>query len=258
MERKAISKRIRFEVFKRDSFTCQYCGQKAPEVVLHVDHITPVAGGGTNEILNLTTSCEGCNLGKGARALSDQSIVEKQRAQIEELQEKHEQIEMLMAWRRGLDAVTDGGVDSVVEYIYSLSNYVPNDNARRKIRSWIKKYGLDEILECASLSFEQYLVYEDDGGETLESWEKAFSFIPRIANSRQADRENPNLKDALYIRGICRNRFNYVDERRCVDIVLNAMSVGVSAERLKRIAKSARSWSQFREGIDIAVDLLDD
>ena len=45
-KRKALSQKIRFEVFKRDSFTCQYCGRKAPDVVLQVDHIVPVAKGG--------------------------------------------------------------------------------------------------------------------------------------------------------------------------------------------------------------------
>lgn len=34
--RKAISKRTRFEVFKRDNFTCQYCGKSAPNVLLDV------------------------------------------------------------------------------------------------------------------------------------------------------------------------------------------------------------------------------
>lgn len=36
--RKPISKKIRFEVFKRDGFTCQYCGRMAPDVVL-VDYL---------------------------------------------------------------------------------------------------------------------------------------------------------------------------------------------------------------------------
>ena len=52
--RKAISKKLRFEVFKRDNFTCQYCGRMAPDVVLEVDHINAVANGGDNNILNLT------------------------------------------------------------------------------------------------------------------------------------------------------------------------------------------------------------
>lgn len=41
-----ISKKLRFEVFKRDCFTCQYCGEKAPNVKLEVDHIKPVSNYG--------------------------------------------------------------------------------------------------------------------------------------------------------------------------------------------------------------------
>ena len=62
--RKPISKRTRFEVFKRDMFSCQYCGKKSPDVVLHVDHIKPVSKGGKNTITNLITACRDCNLGK--------------------------------------------------------------------------------------------------------------------------------------------------------------------------------------------------
>lgn len=35
-KRTSIGKKTRFEVFKRDSFTCQYCGQKAPDVILMI------------------------------------------------------------------------------------------------------------------------------------------------------------------------------------------------------------------------------
>lgn len=69
MKRKAISNKVRFEIFKRDGFTCQYCGATPPEVVLQVDHIHPVKLGGTNDDGNLTTSCQPCNLGKFATPL---------------------------------------------------------------------------------------------------------------------------------------------------------------------------------------------
>ena len=67
MDRKPLSKKTRFEVFKRDSFKCQYCGKSAPEVVLNVDHIVPVAADGKNDIMNLITSCFDCNSGKSDR-----------------------------------------------------------------------------------------------------------------------------------------------------------------------------------------------
>lgn len=57
-KRKAISQTLRFEVFKRDLFTCQYCGKRAPDVVLEVDHIKPVSKGGSN------AKKEGVNDGK--------------------------------------------------------------------------------------------------------------------------------------------------------------------------------------------------
>lgn len=67
--RKNLSKRTRFEVFKRDAFTCQYCGAKAPDVMLHVDHIQPVSKGGHNGVLNLATACLDCNFGKSDKPL---------------------------------------------------------------------------------------------------------------------------------------------------------------------------------------------
>jgi 5-methylcytosine-specific restriction endonuclease McrA len=68
--RKAISKTLRFEIFKRDSFTCQYCGERPPNVALEVDHIVAVAMGGKTEAGNLVTACKDCNRGKGKRTLT--------------------------------------------------------------------------------------------------------------------------------------------------------------------------------------------
>lgn len=68
---KAISKRTRFEVFKRDGFTCQYCGRTPPSVMLEVDHIHPRSLGGGNDMTNLVSACEDCNRGKAARTLGD-------------------------------------------------------------------------------------------------------------------------------------------------------------------------------------------
>ena len=63
-KRQAISKKTRFDVFKRDGFACGYCGASPPSVLLEIDHIEPVAKGGTNDINNLITACFDCNRGK--------------------------------------------------------------------------------------------------------------------------------------------------------------------------------------------------
>lgn len=71
----AVSKRTRFEILRRDNHTCQYCGQKAPDVELHVDHIIPVTLGGDDKPSNLLAACVDCNRGKTSIS-PDSPIVE--------------------------------------------------------------------------------------------------------------------------------------------------------------------------------------
>jgi len=79
MQRKALSKKTRFEVFKRDGFKCQYCGAHPPDAMLEPDHIKPVADGGGNDMDNLVTACFSCNRGKAANSLESvpQSLSDK-------------------------------------------------------------------------------------------------------------------------------------------------------------------------------------
>lgn len=70
-----ISKRLRFEIFRRDNHACRYCGGAAPDVQLTVDHVVPVALGGTDEASNLVTACRDCNSGKSSMP-ADTKIVE--------------------------------------------------------------------------------------------------------------------------------------------------------------------------------------
>ncbi len=61
---------LRFAVLRRDGFRCAYCGRgEGDGVRLHIDHLVPVARGGKNEIENLVTACQDCNLGKSAQDL---------------------------------------------------------------------------------------------------------------------------------------------------------------------------------------------
>ena len=70
----AVSKRLRFEILRRDNHTCRYCGAAAPHVKLQVDHVLPVALGGSDEATNLITACEACNSGKSS-ATPNQGVV---------------------------------------------------------------------------------------------------------------------------------------------------------------------------------------
>ena len=64
-KRTHIPRGMRHEVFKRDNYTCVECGAKKEDgVTLHIDHIIPVSKGGSDELSNLQTLCEDCNLNK--------------------------------------------------------------------------------------------------------------------------------------------------------------------------------------------------
>ena len=100
-KRKSTGKKRRFELFKRDGFTCQYCGATPPRAVLVLDHIIPVAAGGSSDDDNLVTACEVCNQGKAARSLSQvpQSLADKAAA-IAESEEQLRGFHAVMEERR--------------------------------------------------------------------------------------------------------------------------------------------------------------
>lgn len=145
--RKAISKKTRFEVFKRDSFTCQYCGAHPPSVILHVDHIHPVALGGVNHMDNFVTACEPCNQGKAARSLADipQSLKDKST----QIKEREEQI-------KGYQSVMDGKrnrLEEEAEYVREIyerfnKGFTITDSAMVSVRTFIEKLGKHEVANA--------------------------------------------------------------------------------------------------------------
>ena len=60
------------EIFRRDQFKCQYCGQKSKE--LTVDHVLPQHMGGESTWSNLVTACTSCNHKKGGFTLKQAGL----------------------------------------------------------------------------------------------------------------------------------------------------------------------------------------
>lgn len=112
-DRQPISKSLRFEVFKRDGFRCRYCGNTPDVAVLHVDHIIAVASGGTNDPVNLATSCAPCNLGKGPRSLLESTISVP--ADPESIRERNEQVGAFLVLQRETREANEGLVDLLCE-----------------------------------------------------------------------------------------------------------------------------------------------
>lgn len=244
-KRKPLGKRVRFEVFKRDSFTCQYCGAKAPDAVLNVDHIVPVAKGGTNDIVNLVTSCQPCNSGKADRTLDDSSAVERQRRQMEQLNDRREQLEMMMEWQRGLMAIDDEAVDSLAELWLEKTGYGLNETGISNMRKLRRRFGVDEIMQAIAISVDSYVKRDKQDRCIRESVELAFSKIGGICSVSRSEKEGDQSARAYYIRGILRNRRFFVDTR-VVAMIKDAVADGVPIEDIEQAAKTAKNWTAFK------------
>lgn len=255
--RAPLSKKIRFEVFKRDSFTCQYCGRTAPDVILHVDHIHPIFNGGDNEIINLITSCQPCNLGKGKRELDDDSIIKKQKAQLEQLNERRLQLGMMLEWREELSKFEAEKAEKILEIFESKTNHGlkrPFDAFLLKtVQKWIKDFTFEKVLNALDISLNQYLIRDGVDSFEFESINKSFQYIPRIARVRSKGNDG----DLYYIRGILRNRLQYVNEALCMKILKDARERGISVEQLKEIARDVGNWTQFRNAVEEAIEELE-
>lgn len=59
----------RYNVFRRDQFTCQYCGAQPGLSALTFDHVVPRARGGGTHWANIVTACGACNNRKADRSL---------------------------------------------------------------------------------------------------------------------------------------------------------------------------------------------
>ena len=192
-KRQQLSKKLRFEVFKRDNFTCQYCGRMAPDVVLEIDHINPVKNGGDNNIMNLITSCFECNRGKGKRKLTEQEELKKQQEQLKLLNEKRKQLQLMIDWKKELEKFDNEQIDEI-EKLFEITNTTFTNQGKENIKRMIKKYGFEEVYESAKLSISQYYNKDDE-----DSVFKTFNYISRICNNRIKQRENPKIYQINYL-----------------------------------------------------------
>ena len=238
-KRKNLTKKIRFEVFKRDSFTCQYCGQSAPDVVLEVDHIKPIATGGDNELLNLVTSCKDCNRGKGKRELSNKDELKKQVDQLKELNKKREQLRLMMEWKNELSKLEDQKIEYINDFLEDYDTKL-SDYGVKLFKKNIKKYGYQMIYDCLETSFEQYYI-----SGNKESVTKALDYVERIAKCKAGGSDNPMIQKIFYIRGILRNRLTYINERKLMTMLNKYILNDADYETVLVMAKDCNHWTGF-------------
>lgn len=191
--------KLRFDVFKRDSFACAYCGRTPPLVLLEVDHVHPVADGGEDEIENLVTACEECNRGKGAVLLGEKRLSKIKRSSIIEMRERAKQAKAYYDMLTKLEAVTTdfmqlvwrkwiGCFQGKIENGYYVCD-TPLPEAR-SLKYFLKHISTQEILEAVDISLGRWGA-ESGTRPTKYFYGVCHKMIKDAKAERDADAETP-------------------------------------------------------------------
>jgi HNH endonuclease len=198
--RRPIGKRLRFEIYKRDRFRCVYCGRTPTEAVLEVDHLVPVAGGGTDDPENLFTACRDCNAGKSDRPLTS-ALPQVRRDEIQELAERVEQMRAYQAWRAEFENALGAEIDAVYDaWVGEFGGGVVETDGGQEYRS--------DVAFPTAKSIRGFL----DALPTAEIIDAV-----RVAGWRYQKRDGDTLRRgdvARYFYGVCRNKIRLRDEAR--------------------------------------------
>lgn len=233
----SIANSLRFEVFKRDSFKCQYCGRSAPEIVLEADHIHPESKGGATSLLNLITACYDCNRGKRDKLLSDNSAVTKQKNQLDDLQERREQIKMMVEWQKGLAEIDNEILEAACDLWTATTGgqFTISPSGQILFRKLISKFGFAELCAAISIAIKTY-------GPRV-----GVGKLEAICVTRSRGIEYDKGVSALYyVRGILRNRFpNNFNPKNCIVSISKAVKYGIPIDFIREVATTCEDYSEF-------------
>jgi hypothetical protein len=149
----AVSKRLRYEILRRDGHACRYCGARAPGVALTVDHVVPVTLGGADDPTNLVAACVDCNAGKSSASPDATLIADVTEAAVRWAQLMRQAAEVQHLARHEIEEICEV-VDSFWRgYTYTATGEEvarPSD-WRQSIRSFYEagmRHELDSMLLC--------------------------------------------------------------------------------------------------------------
>jgi hypothetical protein len=175
----SITKKLRFEVFKRDGFACQYCGKTPPDVTLEVDHIKPRSKKGGDEINNLITACFDCNRGKTNIELKKipNSLVEN----AEIIKEKEAQYSEYCKLLKKVESRISKEIQKVDDV---FSEFFPEMTMSEKfktssVRMFLKKLTIYDVLDSMQIA-----------ASRINDPEDALKYFCGICWNKIKDREN--------------------------------------------------------------------
>lgn len=124
---------------------CRYCGSTPEESELQVDHIVPIAKGGTNSLLNLITACRLCNAGKGTRPATAVPIP------LDVIMRWAEQAEKEIALNAAIQRVIDARTESFQKTVNLICHewQIPDirKNVAKHVWGMVQEFGPEVVVE---------------------------------------------------------------------------------------------------------------
>ena len=202
---------MRFEVLKRDGFQCRYCGARAPDVMLEVDHIDPVSLGGSDDFLNLTTACQDCNRGKSNIPLDEHQALQAQVTEIERIEGSAAGLDDLRRRRAEADELIEMQIDAIEEAIEGHPDFSLSETGRKTVKRWLKQDSVEALMTAVDAAAVSYL--GSPGEVTDRDFERFISKVPAVAAFRRIHgKKSEAYRKAIYAAAIMRNRFEDFNE----------------------------------------------
>lgn len=189
----AVSKRLRYEILRRDNHACRYCGATAPAVKLNVDHVIPTSLGGSDKPENLVTSCADCNGGKTSSMPNAMPVADvdqetfrragelkQEHADLRERVSAHLYATWIWAWgRTGGPEPEIGDVHYFARELFEMLNR--GLSAQLDLTEVVFQAGSDHAIDPISYLPNEYLTAEDRADRTPpteEEFERASGAYP--------------------------------------------------------------------------------
>ena len=152
----SVSKKIRFEVFKRDGFRCGYCGKTPPAIILEVDHIQPKSKSGKDDINNLITACFDCNRGK--KNIELDKVPYQMQENLEALKEKEGQLREYRNYIKKIEKRTNDEIREINNiYNNQYKEWAFSDNfVNSSLRRFLQLLPVHSVKEALYIAISRY------------------------------------------------------------------------------------------------------
>lgn len=162
----AIGKRVRFEIFKRDGFVCRYCGANPMTAVLEVDHVVPKSKGGTNDPINLVTSCFSCNSGKSNIELGESRLPPSFNA--EAIKEHAEQTKAYLKAQKDMVKARASVADEFRAIWEERTSYLLTTSDMATVRRFCQHIPLSDLAEAVDITLGKFTF--ENGRDAFSGW----------------------------------------------------------------------------------------